>query len=296
MEHGKSGRVLKILLLGATLAAVPTAGLAKINARETIKRTGAWVVDYNPDACRLMAAFGTGKDVIMMRLTRYQLGDAFDLDFFGRKVANNEIRSKARVDFGLRETPVEATAVNGKAGDLPIVMLGSMRLDGWQEAKPDETAPKLSAQQEAAVFAVTIKIGPRKPVRLEFGSMAKPMRQLRACQDSLLKSWGYDPVVQATLSKPARPASSPAMWLRSSDYPTGAVFNGQNGIVQFRLDVDEYGRIAGCHVLARTNPDVFADTTCRSVSRRARFEPALDAVGKPARTLYVAKVRWQMGD
>jgi protein TonB len=121
------------------------------------------------------------------------------------------------------------------------------------------------------------------------------MAQLRACQTDLLKSWGYDPAVQTTLTRPARPTSTAASWLKPDDYPAGAISLGQNGIVQFRLDVDADGKILGCHVLARTSPDVFADTTCRAVTRRATLVPALDAGGKPVRSFYVAKVRWVTG-
>lgn len=287
--------MLKRLILALiNTIAVPTAALAEVSAPETLTRTGNWVVDYDRDACHLFARFGTGKDMLIMRLTRYEPGDAFDLSLYGRKFASADTRSKVKIHFGLRGTPVEAETVNGKAGNLPLMLFGSTRLDGWKSAGQEEIGPSLSPQQEAAVSGVTVKIGRKKPFRLEFGSLAKPMEQLRTCQTDLLKSWGYDPVVQTTLAKPARPTNSPAAWLQPSDYPAGAVALGQNGIVQFRLDVDADGKVSGCHVLARTSPDVFADTTCRAVTRRARLEPALDAGGNPVRSFYVQKVRWQM--
>lgn len=287
--------MLKELTLVSIIAAtVPNAAIAKERAPETLTRSGSWVVNYDRDACQLLAQFGAGKDMLVMRVTRYEPGDSFDFGLYGRRLASIDIRSEAKVDFGLRQTPVVLQAMNGKAGNLPLVMFGSTRLDGWQRAAPGEIGPSLSAQQESAVSGVTVKIRGKKPFRLEFGSLAKPMEQLRSCQTDLLKSWGYDPVIQTTLSKPVRPVTSAAHWLRAADYPMGAVAMGQNGIVQFRLDVDAEGKISGCHVLARTSPDVFADTTCRSVSKRAKLEPALDADGKPVRSFYVQKVRWQM--
>lgn len=287
--------MFKRLILGLLItAAVPCAALTKVTAPETLTRTGKWVVNYDRDACHLLAQFGTGKDVLAMRLTRYEPGDAFDFDLYGGRVAANDIVSKAKVDFGLRGTHVEADAINGKSGDLPVMLFGAMRLDGWESAKPEEIGPSLSPQQEAAVSGVTVKVRGKKPFRLEFGSLARPMAQLRTCQSDLLKSWGYDPAVQTTLAKPARPANSPADWLKSGDYPAGARMMGQNGVIQFRLDVDAQGKVAGCHVLARTSPDLFADVTCRSVTRRAKLDPALDADGKPVRSFYVQKVRWQM--
>jgi hypothetical protein len=292
--------VLKELIIGATvtgamIAAVPTTALAREGAPETLPRTGNWVLDYDRDACRLMAQFGTGKDQIFMRFTRYHLGDGFDLDFYGRRFSSSDPRSRVKVDFGLGR-PVEAEAANGRAGDVPMMLLGWMRLDGWGGATPGEIGPPLSPEQEAAVSGVTVKVERKKPFRLEFGSLVKPMAQFRTCQADLLKSWGYDPVVQAELARRAQPTNSPDDWLRSDDYPSGALTLGQNGIVQFRLDVEADGRISGCHVLARTSPDVFADTTCSAVTRRAKLDPALDASGKPVRSFFVMKVNWQMAD
>ena len=68
------------------------------------------------------------------------------------------------------------------------------------------------------------------------------------------------------------------------------------GIVRFRLDVDPTGAPAGCRVLYRTNPDDFADLSCRLLMKRARFNPALDAAGKPVKSYYINNIRWVMGD
>lgn len=277
-------------------AALPVTALAQAPAPETLTRTGAWVVNYDRDACHLIAQFGTGEDMLIMRLTRYEPGDWFDLILYGERLASPEPRSDAKLDFGLRETPVKLQSMNGKSGKVPMMLLGTTRLDGWERSQPEESGPPLSPQQEAAVSGVTVKLGGKKPFRLQFGSLAQPMAQLRACQADLLKSWGYDPAVQTSLSRPVQSANSPGGWLRPNDYPSAALANGHNGMVQFRLDVDADGSISGCHVLARTSPDVFADTTCRFVRRRAKLKPALDGGGKPVRSFYVQKVRWQIGE
>ncbi len=69
-----------------------------------------------------------------------------------------------------------------------------------------------------------------------------------------------------------------------------------NGYVRFRLDVDETGNVAGCRVLYRTNPDEFADLSCKLISKRAKFAPALDAKGKPVKSYYISQIRWQSGE
>ena len=128
--------------------------------------------------------------------------------------------------------------------------------------------------------------------RLELRSMGAPMAALRTCMDNLLTHWGYDPAVVASLSRGVTPIGSPGNWITSADYPSKSLMQGHNGIVQFRLDVDEAGKILGCHILARTNPDEFADVSCRAVSRRAKLQPALDATGRPVKGFYITKVRF----
>lgn len=260
---------------------------------EVLTRSGKWVVNYDRDACHLLAQFGKDDDPVILRFTRYEPGDHFDLSVFGNKVRSADYRGFAKIDFGL--TAFSARAMNGNAGKFEAMYFSSLRLDGWDGKSPKDVPPKVTPAQEAAVTGVTLAVRGKRSFRLDFGSLAKPMEQIRACSANLVRSWGYDPAVQAALLRPASPIASPGDWLVSSDYPAGALMQGHNGQVQFRLDVDPKGAVAGCYVLARTSPDDFADVTCRAVSRRAKMRPALDAEGKPVRSFFVTKVHWLAG-
>lgn len=278
----------------ALVAAIPAVAMAKDREPEALKRTDKWLLEYDRDACHLYAQFGEGDAAVVARFTRYEPGDWFDFSLYGKRFRAGDVRTEAKIDFGLKGTPVEEPVAYGSAGKLPAAFLSSVRLDGWERGKEPEVPPRVTPGQEATVTGTTVAIRGKRPFRLEFGSLAKPLAQMRDCADNLVRSWGYDPEVQAALLRPASPLVSPGTWLSSSDYPIGAVWMGQNGIVQFRLDVDADGKVAGCYVLARTSPDVFADSTCRAVSKRARLQPALDAKGKPVRSYYVQKVSWQV--
>ncbi|MEY4952630.1 MAG: hypothetical protein RL299_1054, partial [Pseudomonadota bacterium] len=108
--------------------------------------------------------------------------------------------------------------------------------------------------------------------------------------------WGYDPKQQAQLTRPVTPTKSPGSWLRSDDYPAGSLMKGHNGLVQFRLDVDSSGVVTGCYVLHRTNPDDFADLTCKLISKRAKFVPALGKDGQPVKSFFISKARFMIPD
>lgn len=262
---------------------------------ETLTRAGKWLVNYDRDACHLAAQFGEGKNAVIAKFTRYEPGDHFDLALMGNRFSSSDAEVVGTIDFGISAKPVDLNGFHGNVGKMQAIFLRSLRFDGWQSKEKFDVAPRLTVEQEARITGVTVDLRGRRAVRLEFGSLLKPLAQMRLCMDNLVKSWGYDPVEQAAALRPVGAITAPGGWLSSSDYPLNAVMNGHNGLVQFRLDVDAEGKVAGCFILSRTSPDDFADITCRAMTRRARLQPALDAKGKPMRSYYVNKVIWLSG-
>lgn len=273
------------LLLGA---AVPGTALAQ--GMETLPLTGKWVANYDPDGCHLLGQFGSGDAAVIARLTRYQPGDNFALSLFGKRFRSNDPTADATIDFGLGST-VRSTALLGKSGDQPGMIFGRMRVDGWQWSE-GASPPLITPEQEASVAGITVEMRGRKPFRLAFNSLGKPMQAMRMCLAALVKSWGYDPEVQMRLSRRAKPTTPPAAWLSSKDYPDAAYRRNHNGAVETRLDIDENGKVASCYVLARTDPDEFADAVCRAIMARVAFEPALDAEQRPVRSFFVQSLRF----
>lgn len=182
----------------------------------------------------------------------------------------------------------------GKLAVKPLMVFGPQRFDGWRQppGRDVQKPPAVTPAQEAAVSHLTLWLGGNRNYRLEVRSMGKPMATMRHCMDGLIEHWGYNPTAIAALSRLPTPINDPGKWVTTNDYPSNALRTGHGGIVQFRLDLDEAGKILKCHILSRTNPDEFADTSCRLLTRRARFEPALDAAGKPTKSFYVNSVRF----
>jgi hypothetical protein len=273
----------------AMVAALPAVAAAKDREPELLAHVGKWQVDYDKEACHLLGKFGEGEDHVIVRLTRYQPGDQFDLTLFGKRFRGLNASIELKMAFGSGPA-VKVDAMSGTAGKIPLIAMSSLRVDGWQGKWAE--AQDITPAQEAAIADATVSIPRRRPFRLGFGSLGKPLAAMRECQTNLVKFWGFDPQVQAGLSRRPTPTDEPAKWLRSSDFPMGSAMGGHNGIVQFRLDVDTEGKLSACHVLYRTEPDDFADLTCRALTKRVRFDPALDAAGTPVRSFYVNKVLW----
>lgn len=276
--------------------AIATGSIGAAGGKEAVSlaRQGGWEINYDTDACHIFGRFGVGKDETILGITRYAPGDYFDLGLIGKPVQSRDPQTAVELGFG--DAPlIRDMGMAGRAGatKLPMLTLTGLRLDGWQPTRTDFSAPQVTPAQEAAVRSITFRLRGGKRYRLETGSMAKPMEAMRTCLSDLMKSWGYDPAVQLSLSRPVLPASNPDVWFHTNDYPINAAMLGHNGLVQVRLDIDTAGKITKCHVLRRTNPDEFADITCDVLTKRARFTPALDSAGKPVPSFFMYKLQFQ---
>ena len=122
--------------------------------------------------------------------------------------------------------------------------------------------------------------------------MAKPLASLRECSWATVKLWGLDVDQQKRLTRRAEPKGHTTDWFNVDDYPPKMFKAGHQGIVNFRMIIDETGEPLSCHIQESTRPKDFDDAVCKAVMKRARFEPALDAQGKPVASYWRQTVRF----
>ncbi len=90
----------------------------------------------------------------------------------------------------------------------------------------------------------------------------------------------------------AVPTGNPGGWATADDYPPSALRDDMQGTTGFRLTVGIDGRVSACSITQSSgSPDLDA-ATCRLVTQRATFTPALDRKGKPAQGSYSNRIRW----
>lgn len=299
--------MLRSLALASTAIAIIASPVAAAQKPPILlAKTSKWEMQYNDDSCSLIAKFSEGDSEVLMVLTRTAPTDWFEMKLYGKMLRHGAIALPIDVAFGdqplVKYQGMHATTTStnkSRTGETHTAIVPSLRIDGWKfPTKPtaDLSVPAISAQQEQLVKSISFKMPGAKVYRLQTESLGPPFAAMRACPDDLLRHWGYDPAVQATLSRSAIPTENPGRWIRSSDFPSKPLSQGMNGYVRFRLDVDETGKVAGCRVLYRTNPDEFADLSCQLITKRAKFTPALDARGKPVKSYYINQIRWQSGE
>lgn len=296
----------KEILAALAMVTLANPALAQTkNEQLVLKPSSAWHVDYAEDRCRLARRFGEGDEMVYAFFERYGPTEYFRLSVAGKPVKTSIEKADASIQFGPSEAEQKIMFFNGNLDKMPaLIFASSVRVapptaaeaaaatksdkDEWIEyASIDEARQK-------AIKYLTVGKPLRRPVTLETGSMRAPFVALDKCIDNLMTTWGIDTERHKTLTRKVQPQQSPGTWVVSGDYPLNMLESGQPAIVEFRLSVGADGMPTACHIQSTTRPKAFDDAVCKSVMRRARFDPALDATAKPLASYYRNTVRFQI--
>jgi TonB family protein len=299
-------RAALTIALGALL--VWPSGALSATERRQLKPTSKWVLNYAEDSCRLARQFGDGDDQITLFLDQFGPGEWFRIMFLGKSLRSRSDTRPLRgtIRFGPHEAEADVAGLMGMTGDLPTFMVERAQrlapLSAAEKAASEDAERRgmefepepISAERERAATWLELRKAFRSDFVLETGRMDQPLAALRQCAWDTVKSWGLDVDQQKSLSR--KPVAKPGIWIRSSDYPAAMIRGGYQGLVHYRIIVDENGKPVSCHIQASTRPKEFDDVVCRSAMKRAEFEPALDANGKPVRSYWRQTVQFRLED
>jgi len=95
-------------------------------------------------------------------------------------------------------------------------------------------------------------------------------------------------------SRPAAPSNNPGRWATNADYPSRAMREEREGTTGFRVTIGSDGRVTGCTVTSSSGHSDLDAETCKLISRRARFKPALDRDGNPTTDSYSNRITWRI--
>lgn len=92
----------------------------------------------------------------------------------------------------------------------------------------------------------------------------------------------------------ARPKGNAARWVTNDDYRSRWIMEGMAGRAGFTLAIDAAGKVTGCTITRSTGHSALDGATCDLLTKRARFDAARDATGKPVAGTYNGAVTWQI--
>ncbi len=85
-------------------------------------------------------------------------------------------------------------------------------------------------------------------------------------------------------------------WGSTNDYPSRALREGREGIAFYEVTVGMDGRVISCRIAQTSGHADLDESTCRNVSRRGRFNPALDLSGKLIEGVWAGQTKWEIPD
>jgi protein TonB len=100
------------------------------------------------------------------------------------------------------------------------------------------------------------------------------------------------PTQASGFGRTARPTNRPGAWVTQEDYSAADIRGERQGTARFALGVGTDGKVTSCNIVQSTGFASLDAATCKFVSRRARFEAALDDSGAPVGGSYTGSIRW----
>ena len=116
---------------------------------------------------------------------------------------------------------------------------------------------------------------------------------LEGAPNEMIVSWRLFDTEEATAVNTAT-----SVWvnhaLSDMDYPAGSVSRREQGTVRYQLDVDSNGMPTRCTVIQSSGYAALDTTTCRLMSERYSFLPAIDDQGRRQASSQSGRITWRL--
>lgn len=240
---------------------------------------GNWVVDYGEAQCVASREYGTPEKPLALGIRPAPNGQTYEL-LLARKASGPAfaIEVKGSVDFG--RGPIDTWVLNHapKKSGLNIYQFRISSAD---------------MQQALSAPSVALDVEGGRDTRLALSAMAALLKGLSDCTADLQRYWNMGGEKDGRIAKVSK--GDVRSLFSARDYPDEAMKRRQSGTSQFLLLVDEKGAVAGCHLVEASGIPALDAMGCQVIRERAKFQPAVDAKGKPVRsTLVTPKVVWRI--
>jgi hypothetical protein len=277
-----------------------------------LQPSSPWVVDYAENSCRLVRAFGAGKELTKLAFESTSPGSN-DMLVTGNplettldKVQMRFLPNGGKAFDGTVDRTLDGhTAILSSNVSLyPDDVILRFKERSSDDGKPRVRPPAVSLAEQAtdkaeheafaaSINELAIQTRPQRTVMLETGSLGGAVKAFDQCDADSLRDWGVDPKVEERIVRPVW-AVNPTDWLSYQDYPRDMVWRGKESEVAVRLLVDASGKVTKCTSVSHFNEPEFNEVTCDLITKRAKFEPAELADGTKVPSYYAQRVVFRM--
>lgn len=260
-----------------TLAFLPAASLLCAAASPLPLRqpTGKWALDYGPSACAAVRTYAGAKGPMSLGFRPSPTGNVV------RLVVGREGRAPATRQFPVATNIVPPAA---KTTGLHFTPKGTKHEVFWINV------PRSALETLRKTGILSLSGGPLKE-RFALPIFGQVLDGLDACNADLRLYWNMH---EGKLSRFAEPLKPLASYFSDRDYPAQSVQEHSGGRSQIMMMIDEKGVLKDCMVEETSGIAALDAQTCLILQQRAKFRPALDAAGKPVRSVLTQSVVWRM--
>jgi TonB-like protein len=278
-----------------------------------LEPSSQWILDYAENSCRLVRSFGEGNSKIFLQLES-DSPDDLDMVLIGKPLASEQEEISANF-LPHPEAAAKGRPVTSKGE--PAILFSTVRLLPANEAAkveatlaerkahPDvrpaannlaDEVVRRTKRQEFADTANELQVNsrPGRTVILETGPLGKPIQAFDKCNRDSLRDWGVDPNLEDKIVRPVWLVNRQNL-IRSEDYPTKMLDEGQQSDVNVRVLVDASGRVTKCTSLSHFNLPQFNQLVCDKITTAAKFEPAELADGTKVPSYYTVRINFRIG-
>jgi hypothetical protein len=261
------------LLAGAALPLSAAPG-APLEPQRPIRQ---WNLDWGATACDAIATYGSAAKPTSLAFRPSPNGTMVRLIVLlpGRGVPAYQFEVKTSITGAAVRT--NALRFPGPSGKHDVI---------WINFTPADLAGLRGAGE------IVLDGGPLHD-RFLLPSIGKVLDGLEACNADLRKYWNVGDA-ETKLSKRAWSKRPVRDYFSPSDYPSQALRQSDSGISKIMMMIDETGALKDCMVEETSGVATLDAMTCAILQQRAKFEPALDLAGKPARSVLTTRVNWRI--
>jgi len=260
--------LLPPLLAGSALAQQPAAPPPRAPA--------AWQVDWGSQFCSMI----------------HQAGDGWPYATAIVQVPGSDHTQILLFGEGTQRPPGGITSVVLAPGGRAFDVTSAPELRARRYVTALSGLPRDFRDALAGASELQLKAGAETLMRIPLAHVRAAVAAHRRCTAQALRGWGVDEAALEALGR--RPKSTNNFGLTIADYPFAALRMGTQGRVIARLTIGTDGRVTECTVVASSGSPILDATTCRVALSRARFQPALDAAGRPVTVHDIVVVTWTM--
>ena len=274
-----------MISLRRALPLVAFLGAAPSTATEPLRQpTGKWVVDYGETYCTASRAYGTPERPLTLGFRPALQGSVVRLVLVraGRVATPHHFPVSINAAASGRETTGLRFTSDNRKLDAVWINLDPALLESVRRMK--EVAIK-GGTGGNALFGFS-----KVDERFALPGIDAVLKALATCNENLRKHWNAGEGAAAQLSQPATLLTPPRELLRNTDYPSQALRELKSGRIKVTLLVDENGAAKDCMIEETSGVATLDAMGCGRLQQRARFKPALDASGKPARSVYATGI------